>query len=294
MSAPRIRSWASPILLSVASVSAFTLALVAAAGCENMRRLALELPAQNGHVSSEAPQETAAEPTSSSRSSQEVADAAGDLLPGAEHVRSASVAGKQVLLGYVRGEETPRMAASLLRVGDSRGNLVLGVGVEKSGEGGRISRVLTYAPQGRLHGIARYEEVKGAFLARFAGRDAADELRDVDAVSGATAICETVREVVAEEAAWLAALLHDENALQAVAAAARAPLADPGRAARQPGGGTVPPEGSAPFDLATPAIAGLRGAAPAGSPSVVALYVEIFLFAAVVGVVILREARRKR
>jgi len=181
-------------------------------GCSSVSRLPLDEPLRQAGTRAESREEPP-DPTSSLVSQTELSRIASALLPGSTDFGLVPLSDAELLVGDAGDGQPPKRLVSLSRIGDKNGSMVVAVGVEQTAGGPRLTGVTTTPPAGQLPGMERYEQEKERFLGQFAGRSTEGDLDDIDAVTGATAISEGVRDAVDEEVQRLSGLLENANSL---------------------------------------------------------------------------------
>ena len=127
-----------------------------------------------------------------------------EVMPDCSRLSMLRSAQREVLVGYREKAMKPAILASISRMGDPRGSLVLAVGLDLAK--GRITRAATLSPKGKLHGLKAYAKKKVKFLEQFAKLPADSDFKKVDAVTGATHLTKAIRSRVQTEAKLLKAL----------------------------------------------------------------------------------------
>lgn len=148
----------------------------------------------------------------------ELSGVISSLMRGCSRIVMVRLYLREVLLGYREDESEPIKIASLSRIGGKQAQMVLAVGMETAETGTRITNVMTLSPRGKLRGLAVYEQKKEEFLAQFSGREANSALGDIDAVTGATSISTTLRNLIGTEAETILAWTRTPNHLSTLAA----------------------------------------------------------------------------
>lgn len=277
-------------LKTILILAALTAAL---AGCHSVQRLPMPTPAERPPAPAQEDSEPV--PRSALLSPPKLSAMAKSLLPGCERYGLVSAAGSEVLLGYEKKDSTnPTRLASLSRIGDRSGNMVVGVGVQKTSGGTRVSAAETASPSGTLEGWEKWQQRKDGFLNQFAGRATTEKLKDVDAITGATGISKALRKVVRQEARRLDDLLEDPHRLKALSARAGAT----GSTASQPFA-AGPPQGDGVQTggaLAGGDLFSTVTGKGSGDLSIqqIAFLSELVLFGAMVSLVVWGELRRRR
>ena len=226
------------------------------------------------------------------------------LTDGCSRVVMTRLPLREVFMGYREDESEPARTLSLSRIGDRDAQMVLAVGVEAGATGANITDVMTLSPRGRLRGLEAYELKKEDFLSRFAGREVGASLKDIDAVTGATAISKALRSMVGAEATAVLDLAKDSARMSELAAAGRQlhPSEDDtwqAVAGRDSASGIEGPVrdggGGAIRSASMPSLRDVfgGGSAAGGNVSVPAVYVELFLMGLAVILIAIGQLRRK-
>ena len=203
-----------PLLLALAALFM--------AGCSTMETLPL-LPASPagppGHESAGGRDEHISRRMESSLLTQaELSRVIASLMRRCSRIVIVRLHLREVLIGYREDESEPTRVASLSRVGGEQGQMVLVVGMETAKTGTHITNVMTLSPLGELRGLDAYEQKKEEFLAQFSGRKANSDLGDIDAVTGATSISTTLRNLIGAEAKTILAWTRNPSQLSELAA----------------------------------------------------------------------------
>jgi hypothetical protein len=194
----------------------------------------------------------------------------------------------ELLIGYEKREQSPTHLASLSRVGDKEGNMVLGVGVVNDGKKIYVAGVETMDIAGKLPDIEVYLKEKNRFLSQFKGRPTREGFHGVDAITGATPISVSLRDIVQEEAKKIADLFQDKTHLSSLLS----------RASRLADGSPYDSQYSSKKDKEGKNVVDPAGIkyVPAGDKedwtfSEISFLIELFLFSAVVSLVAWRELK---
>ena len=150
----------------------------------------------------------------------ELREAVAGAMPGCTRISVVRTLTREIVVGFASDGTRPAAIASLSRVGDKKGNVVLVVGVGNLSSDNRITRVMTFSPQGWLKGAEAYEKNRDRFLEQFIGRRAASKMKGVDTISGATPVSKGIRNCVQSESAAIVEFHAQRGPMDDLAAAA--------------------------------------------------------------------------
>ena len=130
---------------------------------------------------------------------EEIAQVVLIVMPNCERLLIANLQTREILIGYGHSDAYPIAMASLTLIGSDSGSIVLAVGVHEQAARTRITRAMTLKPRDTLYGLDAYLSGESQFLEQFSGMDVGENFQNVDAVTGATRICEALRDNIDTE-----------------------------------------------------------------------------------------------